>query len=118
MDFLVRAVLRVVDVLVGVIIMLGRILSSLLRALARFLVGAHDFLLARWHLRGGVLHCPAGHLVPTEGGTYECAACNYVYNGKGSIWICGNVECRAVTPFINCPDCGLSCRNPYRWGRP
>jgi len=80
----------------------------------RLAVGAYDFLGARWALRGGALHCPDGHELPLEG-EFECAACGYRY--RGSALLCGNVECRAITPYLNCA-CGLSVRNPYRWGRP
>lgn len=77
-----------------------------------------DLRRSRKALRGGVLHCPTGHEVPTEGDTYECSGCGYVYGGShASIWECGNPECRAITPYISCPTCGLSIRNPYRWGR-
>ena len=82
------------------------------------LAAISDFVRARRALRGGVLHCPVGHEVATEGDTYECASCGYRYGGQhASIWECGNVECQAITPFVSCPTCGLSCRNPYRWGR-
>ena len=74
-----------------------------------------DANLARQTIQNGVLHCPEGHPVPTEGEVYECSACGYTY--IGSIWICGNAECRAVTTYTNCPMCGISIRNPYRWGR-
>ena len=67
-------------------------------------------------VQGGALHCPEGHLIETEDEAYECTVCNYTY--IGSIWICANPECRAVTPYVNCPICGISVRNPYRWGRP
>lgn len=76
-----------------------------------------DFVKSRRALRGGALHCPASHEVPTERETYECETCGFVYGGsKASIWICGNRECGAITPYVSCPTCGLSCRNPYRWG--
>jgi len=66
-------------------------------------------------VKGGSLRCPKGHAVPLSGGTYECSACGFTY--QGSILRCGNPECRAITPFVNCPECGLSVRNPFRWGR-
>lgn len=76
-----------------------------------------DLARSRHALRGGVLHCPAGHEVPTEGDVYECHGCGFVYGGRrASIWECGNPECRAITPDVRCSTCGLSCRNPYRWG--
>lgn len=63
-----------------------------------------------------MLSCPLGHMVPLSGGIYECQACGFVY--QGSILQCENPECQAITPYINCPECHLSVRNPYRWGRP
>lgn len=77
---------------------------------------AIDLVRARRSLRGGTLHCPRGHAIETEGGVYRCARCNFCY--RGSIWVCGSVECGATTPYVDCPDCGLSVRNPYRLGRP
>ena len=76
-----------------------------------------DFVAARLASRGGTLHCPNGHDVPLDGEVYECQACRFCYRGS-SILRCGNPECAAVTPYVNCPTCGLSVRNPYRWGRP
>lgn len=67
-------------------------------------------------VKAGVLRCPRGHAIPLSDGTYECSACKFVY--EGSILKCGNPECGATTTYINCPECGLSVRNPYRWGRP
>jgi hypothetical protein len=83
-------------------------------ALWRILIGAIDFLSARYRMRGGALHCPDGHVIPLEG-VFECSSCGFRYRGSGLV--CGNVECRAHTPYVNC-SCGLSVRNPYRWGRP
>lgn len=78
-----------------------------------------DLVHARKALRGGNLHCPNGHRIATEGGTYACAGCGFVYGGPAaSIWVCGNPECHATTPYVNCGECGLSARNPYRYGRP
>lgn len=71
---------------------------------------------ARNSIQNGILHCPEGHPIPTEGEVYECVTCNFTY--IGSIWICANPECKAVTIYVNCPVCGISVRNPYRWGRP
>lgn len=64
---------------------------------------------------GLALVCPQGHEVPTEGGLYQCSRCFYTY--EGSMLVCENPECRASTAFIDCPTCGLSVRNPYRWGK-
>lgn len=91
------------------IIWLGYILWGLLIRIV-------DLIHARSSFQDGELHCPQGHLIPTFGETYECSECSAVFTG--SIWQCPNPECQAVTPYINCPDCGLSVRNPYRWGRP
>ena len=94
-----------------------RVVFALPRVLATGLRIAGDARTASRALRGGILHCPIGHEVPTEQETYECGACGFVYGGKrASIWICANPECGAVTPYVSCPTCRLSCRNPYRWG--
>ncbi len=73
---------------------------------------------ARRIFPGGMLTCPRGHAVVTDGAdvVFSCSQCGFVYEG-GSAWICSNPECQAVTPYINCA-CGLSIRNPFRWGRP
>ncbi len=75
-----------------------------------------DVRRARRSLGGGRFHCPVGHVVPTEELLIECAVCNFRY--EGSIWKCANPECGATTPFVSCPTCSRSCRNPYRFGRP
>lgn len=59
--------------------------------------------------------CPKGHELAQEG-VFTCARCGFVY--EGSVWICSNPECRAVTPYTNCIICGQSIRSPWRWGRP
>lgn len=75
-----------------------------------------DLVRARRSMKGGVLYCPDGHEIPTDNIICECTACGFTY--KGSLLKCPNPECTApVTPFIDCPECGLSVRNPYRWGR-
>jgi len=78
----------------------------------------YDASKARHSLREGALTCPRGHSLVTEGAdvVFSCAKCGFVYE-DGSAWICSNPECQAVTPYINCA-CGLSVRNPFRWGRP
>ena len=65
-------------------------------------------------IRSGQLRCPKGHVVPITG-VWECSACSFTWEGSGLR--CPNPECGALTPFLSCP-CGLSIRNPYRWGRP
>ena len=80
-----------------------------------------DALAGRRALADGTLRCPRGHTVfPVEDEMYECASCGFRYEvGEGrSIWECPNVECGATTPFVHCPTCWLSVRNPWRWGRP
>lgn len=67
-------------------------------------------------LQGGGVRCPRGHVVPLAGERYTCTRCSYTY--EGSALQCPNPECRAVTVHLDCPTCGLSIRNPYRWGRP
>src|SRR5438105_3775283 len=62
-------------------------------------------------LSDGTLRCPRGHIVPTEGETYECASCGYRY--EGSVWLCPNPECEApVSSYCTCPTCGLSVPSP------
>ena len=93
------------------------LLFGALRALRGGSLTAFDFVKARRSLRGGVLHCERGHAIETEGGVYQCGRCSFTY--RGSLLVCGNPECPSpVTQYVDCPDCGLSVRNPYRWGRP
>lgn len=63
---------------------------------------------------GTAVRCPTGHVIETHGDVYQCDRCSFVYTG--SIFVCENVECGAVTPFIECQQCQLSVRNPFRWG--
>lgn len=90
--------------------------------LGAFMFGAGvtvmDIVKAIRSRRDGVLRCPRGHEVPTTGGVYECTACGWVWEGD-SMLRCPNPECQAPTPYVNCPEagCGLSVRNPWRWGR-
>jgi hypothetical protein len=66
--------------------------------------------------RGGILRCPRGHAVPIDGEVYQCQACGFTYAG-GSVFLCANPECPSpLTPYTNCPTCGLSVRNPWRYG--
>lgn len=74
-----------------------------------------DMAQARKSIKQDQLLCPQGHVIETEGGTYECGQCGFIYTG--SIWQCANPECLAITPYCNCPVCGLSMRSPYRYGR-
>ena len=66
-------------------------------------------------LDDGELHCSRGHVIPTENLFVECRACGFRY--EGSILECANPECGATTPFLNCPTCSESVRNPFRYGR-
>ena len=61
---------------------------------------------------GDMVRCKHGHKTATAGGLYQCQSCNFVY--EGSVWLCENPECRAVTPFIDCGTCGISVQSPYR----
>lgn len=64
----------------------------------------------------GELRCPRGHLIPTHG-TWECTSCSFVY--VGSPWLCPNPECpQPFCSHVQCPEpgCGLSQRNPHRYG--
>ena len=76
-----------------------------------------------WHARRalgrGEAVCPRGHVFLLAGQVYECSACGYTYEATGSLLLCPNPECNApVASFVNCPTCGLSVRNPFRWGKP
>ncbi len=62
----------------------------------------------------GIVRCKNGHTTVTAGGLYQCQGCGFVY--EGSIWLCENPECKAVTPFIDCGTCGISVRSPFRVG--
>ncbi len=113
--------LRATWLLGRLIALAWNVLFDLLGMAGRAVLVTFDFVKARRSLPAGTLVCPNGHSIPTEGGTYSCTKCGFVYGGSSaSIWICGNPECHAVTPYVNCIeiDCGLSVRNPYRWGRP
>lgn len=77
-----------------------------------------------WGFRGSMLRCPDGHAFPISGHDlaydFECSACGWRWSAKfGTELRCTNVECAAPNaPFVACPTCGLSVRNPFRWGRP
>ncbi len=58
--------------------------------------------------------CPKGHRIETYG-TFQCEACGFIY--EGNVFQCRNPECKATTPHIRCPECGLSVSNPYRWNQ-
>jgi rubredoxin len=74
-----------------------------------------DCLHARASMADDELHCPRGHVIPLRGQVYECSACGWTYEGE--LLRCMNPECSSPdTSFINCPECGLSVRNPYRYG--
>jgi len=107
---------------VGVIRLLGRVVVAAvellfwaLHLIGRFVRALRDGLGAARSLRRGQLHCPRGHVVPMQGQA-RCTACEFVYNG--SLLSCPNPECPVpTTAYLNCPECGLSVRNPFRWGR-
>lgn len=75
-----------------------------------------DYARGRRTRSGTAIRCPRNHVIETEGDVYECQGCGFIY--AGSILVCENVECKAVTPFLNCGECQLSVRNPHRFGRP
>lgn len=111
-----HAVLVVMKALVEVAVFLAENVFGLLRAVRRSVAAGLDALHNLPALTSGVLRCPRGHAVPTDGERYECTVCGFTY--EGSVWVCGNPECGAVTPYTDCPTCGLSVRSPYRWGEP
>lgn len=76
-----------------------------------------DVVKSRRSMEDGVLRCPRGHEIPLDNLICECTNCGYVY--EGSLLQCPNPECQAqITSYVNCPTCGLSVRNPYRFGKP
>lgn len=93
----------------------ARSLVALAHLLRNTFLVTTDIRRGRQSLEQGELVCPRGHRFPVAGGVYHCEGCGFVY--EGSALRCANPECGATTPYINC-HCGLSVRNPYRWGRP
>ena len=78
----------------------------------------HDVQAARHSLRGGVLRCPDGHEI-LAAGVFECGACGWRWRDNAWGLVCPNHECpRPLTSYVQCTTCGLSVRNPWRWGRP
>lgn len=73
-------------------------------------------LLVIRHRPGTGVRCPRGHVIELTGGPFACGLCGFVY--EGHILRCENPECGAPTSYVDCPTCGLSTRNPYRWGNP
>ncbi len=85
------------------------LIAGVRAALSMFLQSAGIVL----RLRGRVLRCPRGHVIPIHSENYdiECA-CGFVY--RGSLLRCPNPECPApTTPYVDC-ECGLSVPNPLR----
>lgn len=114
--FLFKVVWRIASLLVRIAIYIIEGIIWLLYLGWSCIVKTSDAGKAAGSVYDGQLRCPRGHPVPLSGGMYECAECGFVY--EGSILQCGNPECSAGTSYVNCPECGLSVRNPYRWGRP
>src|SRR5437762_3224429 len=102
MDYFVITVIVFWPVTVGLLVLIFWICKVVFGG-GQWLV---DFMNGRKSLEGTAVRCPRGHLIQTEGDMYECQGCGWVY--IGSILVCENVECRAVTPFLNCGECGLS----------
>lgn len=112
-----RIVWSLADHSFSMLVAIWRLLFGALGVLREAERVAVDFVRSRRSLRHGTLHCPRGHAIETEGGVYQCGRCSFTY--RGSILLCANPECPSpVTQFLDCPDCGLSVRTPYRWGRP
>lgn len=105
-----------IKVVVAVVLYTVEALFWLLHGLSRFRHLAGDAVKARRTLTSGVLHCPKGHTIETDTGTYQCTRCGFTSHEVGSVWLCQNPECHAVTSFLDCPTCGLSVQSPYRWG--
>ena len=109
------------DLAVALLDVAMQALFWLWHGLAQAVVIIHDAVLARRTMKGGRLHCPRGHEIPLDltddpDLVLTCEACGFSY--AGSALHCSNPECLApITPYLNCPTCGLSVRNPYRWGR-
>ncbi len=73
---------------------------------------------ARRTMRDGALRCPDGHII-LPSGIFECGACGWRWRDHAWGLVCPNPECpRPLTSYIQCTTCGLSVRNPSRWGRP
>lgn len=102
--------------IVGLLVGVAEGIWWLCYAARQFMLIGGDAVKSRRSLTGGVLHCPEGHPVTTEGDLYECQLCGFIY--EGSVWICANPECGAITTYVKCPTCRRGIRNPYRWGRP
>ena len=88
----------------------------IIRGGSTFFHFAADTLHARASLTDGELRCPREHVIAMDSEMCECASCGFTY--EGSIWVCANPECGLIAPYVDCPTCGLSVRNPYRLGRP
>ena len=123
---LFRLLFRALRLLLRLAVLLARV--ALLCAESVYWIGSFfvgggqrfvDLVAARKRLSDGQLHCPAGHVVPTEHLLLQCEQCSFTYSTDHghSIWYCPNRECQAATPFVSC-HCGLSIRNPYRYGKP
>lgn len=112
-----RVAWRLTRLVIGVVLVVLECVFWLIAILYGVIFTGYDVTKAIRSWRQGVLRCPRGHEIPTRGQTYECSACGFVY--EGSMLKCGNPECQSpVTSYVNCPECGLSARNPWRWGRP
>ena len=107
---------RLISLAWGILVFFIEVILWTLSLLRAFVFKLFDYSKARRSFSKGELTCPQGHTIPTEDEIYECTECGFTYTG--SIWFCPNPECQATTPYVNCPECRLSVRNPYRWGRP
>lgn len=114
-----RLLFKLPSLLAEVLLAVGVLLVTLTRALWRSTVVIRDARQGLRTLEDGHLRCPRGHFIATsgDGEVYACEACGWTYE-NGSIFRCSNPECGATTSYVSCPTCGLSVRNPYRWGRP
>lgn len=111
-----KIMIVVFSAVISIMVSTFELLFRLNRGAKDVSIKVDDYLKARQLLGPGGIVCPNGHCFPVEGEVYECLACGWVYTG--SIFNCTNPECGATTQYVNCPECGLSVRNPYRLGRP
>lgn len=93
-----------------VVVALGEALCWIGLGAVQLVLLTLDAVRAHRQLSGGGLHCDEGHSV-SAAGSWECSACQFRW--QGLVWQCPNPSCHALTPFVACPVCRRSVRNPY-----
>ncbi len=110
-----RFLFRLVKLLFALSLLTAELVVWIAAAVRAVLSLAAQSMAIAFRLRTRTLRCPRGHVIPVHSETYdvECGSCGYVY--QGSLLRCPNPECLAATsPFVACPECGLSTNNPFR----